>query len=71
MMRTGYLFVLVVLVFLSGCASTGSSRFTESRNIVDNGKIALVDEIALRRGVQTTWVNPPTKRVALAETRND
>lgn len=71
MKSTGFLSMAVVLVALTGCASTSSSRFVDSRNVVDNGKIALVDQIALRRGVQTTWINPPTKRVALSEVRSD
>lgn len=67
----GILYVALIVAVLPACASTPSNRYAATRSEVDNSKVAIVNQIALRRGVQTTWVNPPTKRVPLAEGRND
>ncbi len=62
----------VVLLLLSGCASNGSSRYTtEQKFVVDQYYVDAVNHASRQAGVHVTWVNPPTKRVALGSERDN
>ncbi len=63
-MRKSIPMLAAVAVFaLSGCASTSNEFVRKERNEVDTAKIAAVNAWSIDRGVKTTWVNPPVKRV--------
>ncbi|HNR91492.1 MAG TPA: hypothetical protein PKO41_03600 [Dokdonella sp.] len=72
-MRKFMLMLTVVVVSGSvGCASSSNGVVRKDRNEIDSAKIAAVNAWALQRGVKTTWVNPPLKRVAYERApRND
>lgn len=67
----------LVLAGLSACASTGNTLAQRNavqvpaaapaaaeRIVVDSEYVATVEHIAVRRGVEVRWVNPPLRRVA-------
>lgn len=64
--------VAALAVLATGCATTSetASRMTpapaSSERTVDqdHAYIQQVEQVALRRGIGVTWVNPPTKRKA-------
>ena len=62
------IFVLSVisgaLLLLSGCASSGDTRYaTVQKFVVDQQYVDAVNYASRQAGVRVTWVNPPTKRV--------
>lgn len=60
--------VLVALTLLSGCASSGSSRYSAERKfVVDQVYMDAVDRASRQSGVRVTWVNPPTKRAPIED----
>ncbi len=61
------LLALSALVLLSGCASTGETSSNlkspdSSYMGYDEAYMARVETYARIRGIDLTWVNPPTKR---------
>lgn len=64
----------VLAISVSGLAACASTQHTVSQPSPpaarpgsisnDSAYIARVEQIARRRGIQVTWVNPPGKRVA-------
>ncbi len=58
-------------LMLAACASTQSSLSSDQRisgslettQVVNEGYVAAVEREARKRGVDVTWVNPPTNRV--------
>lgn len=59
------LFALSALALLSGCASTGASSLKSPDSSYmghDEAYMARVEQYARIRGIDLTWVNPPTKR---------
>lgn len=61
-----------IVLGLSACASTGSGTYARTdRMEVDYEKVALVNALSRSRGVQTTWVNVPLKRVPVEDGISD
>lgn len=63
-------------VLLAACASSGGLAKAppgpaQSRGTVavDSEYMAIVEQVANRRGVQVRWFNPPLKHAAATETR--
>ena len=50
---------LLLLVGLAGCSTT-----TATRTETDYDKVAAIQRVAVRSGVQVIWVNYPTRAVA-------
>ena len=55
----------VFLVVLCGCASSGNSRYADEKFVVDQEYVQAVNHMSRQSGVRVTWINPPTKRVAV------
>lgn len=58
--------LLLVVASLAACASTGGQRGAslarhDGPGAVDHRKMALVDYVARRKGVQVVWINPPMR----------
>lgn len=61
--------VLLLAAFAAGCATTSEPTARAappaadgSAIVQDHAYIQQVEQIAMRRGIDVTWVNPPTKR---------
>jgi hypothetical protein len=64
MKRIGFFAAALVLLVLPACASNGGSRSSVAgHQVIDQEKMNRIDEISLGRGVKTTWINPPTRRI--------
>lgn len=51
---------LPAVAWLGGCASLDA---TVQSHVLDQDKVAAVNQAASRSGVRVIWVNPPTKLV--------
>ena len=72
MNRLSRVFVVSLSVAgLSACASMDgqSAAIAPSSTTigVDGAYVGRVEQIALRRGIEVTWVNPPTERQLVAD----
>ena len=64
MRRMFFCAAAMVCLGLPGCASTGGSNTLVREHFeVDSEMVAAVNALAVRRGVDVTWINPPIKRV--------
>ncbi len=64
MKRFGLCMAAGLMLGLSACASTGGSGIARAdKQVVDQQKVEIVNNWAMRRGINTYWVNLPTKRV--------
>ncbi len=65
MQRLFFCAIALLVLGVSGCASSGSNARSvrTDRPEIDYQQVAAVNELSLRRGVNVTWVNPPLKRV--------
>ena len=63
------------VVLLAGCAGThevtrqGPPVAPEDGIVQDHQYVSMVENIAKQRGIQVTWVNPPSKRPQQAGAR--
>ena len=69
MSRSIPLCIALLATLGAGCATTEETAARapssdESRLDQDTAYMQRVEQIALRRGIQVTWVHPPTKRRA-------
>jgi hypothetical protein len=56
----------IALTLLAGCATTSEVAGKDVRIVQDDEYVAIVEKIALRRGVRVQWVNPPDRRILVA-----
>jgi hypothetical protein len=56
----------IALAMLASCATTSDLAGNDVRIVQDDEYVAIVEEIAKRRGVRVQWVNPPDRRVLVA-----
>jgi len=53
--------VLLAIAALSGGCMSASKTDANGANDVDTAKMALIEQHALRMGVQVFWIHPPMK----------
>lgn len=76
MKRHSFVVVAVVLMVLSGCASSGSNQFTNNtrtntRIVVDQQYVNQVNADSQRIFANIIWINPPTRRVPVEGDTSD
>ena len=72
MKRQFFLMVAVVLMVLPGCASTSSGKYASRQKVVvDQQYVETIETSGRRKGVQITWINVATMRVASVPENRD
>lgn len=66
MKRHSFVVITVILMVLSGCASSGGKQFAKNtHNVVDHEYVNQINTNSKRIYANIVWVHPRTKRVAI------